>query len=187
MKKILYGLLAIGMLCISSVSVQVSIAAEQQKICPDPNCDDPVSQYAQEVLNAQKANLDSEFDKVANVDYTGLDACLSNADDAFNLSGIVDAVKKFKIILPDFGEIVSKACVAVVNELKSQFNKIESNIVNMIPYNGKIDFNDFSQDLANSTLDKVFDPAGTWINTGLDKLPTDAVNNIPGLDDIPSF
>lgn len=186
MKKIIKKALFLFVFSLIFIS-NSAFAGSSEKLCPDPNCDDPISQYAQEILNAQRDFYDKEFEKMANVDYSALETCLNSAEGAFNLSGLIDSIKNFKVVLPDFDEIMQKACMTVISEMKSQFNQIENSLTNLIPYNGEIDFNDFSQDIANGVLDKVFDPAGSWVDNALDKLPTDIVDNLPGLDDIPTI
>lgn len=157
MKKFLLSLMILGLACSNAY-------AAEKKVCPDPDCDDIVSQYTQNYLDKIKKIWDDALDKSGNINYGPVEECIEAAKKAVNLDETVNKFLSLDFILPDIDKIVRFACNTVIGEIRDQLNKIDSTLARAIPWDGAIDFNDFSKDIADEVLDKVFDKTGDWGN-----------------------
>lgn len=174
MKKIILSLMILGL-------TFSNVYAAEKKQCPDPACDDIVSQYAQNYMDKMKKIWDDALNQAGNISYEPVEKCLEAAEKAVNLDETVDRFMSLKFILPKIDEAVRYACNAVVSEVGNQINKLDSSLADLIPWDGAIDFNDFSKDIAKGVLDNVFDRTGDWGN--LNSFPKSSTVN-DKLDDL---
>jgi len=97
----------------SFLATQAFAASEP---CPDPDCDDPVSQAIRGAAESAENTYKELAEDVIQDNQEGLQACL-------------DSIRKFNgldvsLLLPDLSNVLGKVCEAVVDEVNERIDKL---------------------------------------------------------------
>lgn len=110
-----YNTMLVGVCSVLFVMGTVSFSLAEEKICPDPGCNDPVSKAVQQ---AAKSEL-SEFGKKAEnikADYSTLDDCLG---DLMSVQGI----GSFNPI--NFDNLINELCAVAREQIQDKMQNME--------------------------------------------------------------
>ena len=107
----------VGPVAILMIILTAGSTVANAKICPDPNCKDPVSEEIRKIAE----QLESEYSRMANEtiyrDKTWLESCLDGIN-VFQGLG-------FSLSLPGLDDLMNKACQAATDEVNKRLESLK--------------------------------------------------------------
>jgi hypothetical protein len=93
-----------------------TIAYSSQPLCPDPECDDPISIAARDYAQQEEETFGEMSEAIMKNDTSWIKSCL----DGLNGIGL-----GLSLDLPDFSGIISSVCKMAVNEANKRINALK--------------------------------------------------------------